>query len=287
MPNVLLTRKANKRISSREKDKSTEKREKISQSRRAIEEYLAAKNSNTDPVTGQEFFKPVTGRPPKEVIFIQRDTSRNISEQLYSLRSKSQDTRRLPVQSSKLSIEQSEKIVKRIKELRYKQIFEELKPDVYERVTAITIKKSTLSPRTLEILSPLLKEIQEFNEKLSFAEFQESLEILMKVLRPDQKSIILKTCKSRTPVKSYDFRPKINQSRLERPKSVENLYERGIKQQKWVQQKLENQKKMREASEMNECTFKPRILKSVIRQNKSLDSSAFEPFLPLSGSFYY
>jgi len=48
----------------------SENREKISQSRKAIEEYLSAKNSTKDPKTGQEFFKPVTGRPPVSVLNI-------------------------------------------------------------------------------------------------------------------------------------------------------------------------------------------------------------------------
>ena len=48
--------------------KNNENREKISQSRKMIEEYLSAKISTKDPSTGQEFFKPVTGRPPASVI---------------------------------------------------------------------------------------------------------------------------------------------------------------------------------------------------------------------------
>lgn len=42
-------------------------RAKISSSRKAIEDYLKELNSNKDPKTGQELFKPVVGRPPKFV----------------------------------------------------------------------------------------------------------------------------------------------------------------------------------------------------------------------------
>ena len=64
IPNTDLTRKTNQKIVS-----TSEKHAKISQSRKAIEEYLSAKNSTKDPMTGQEYFKPVIGRPPRAVIF--------------------------------------------------------------------------------------------------------------------------------------------------------------------------------------------------------------------------
>ena len=97
----------------------------------------------------------------------------------------------------KLSSQQSEKILKRIKELRYRQIFDDLRPDEHERITPEGIKRSTLSPRTYRILTPLLKEMESLYEKLNFYEFCESMEILMKVLRPDERSIVLKICKTK------------------------------------------------------------------------------------------
>ena len=261
----------------------SEKREKISQSRKAIEEYLSTKNATKDPVTGQEFFKPLTGRPPKG----REANSKNIGEYLYSKRSKSQEPKRPCSQSSKLSTNQSEKILHRIKELRYKQIFQDLKPDEFERITPDTVKKSILSPRTLKILSPLLQEMEDLNEKLNFAEFQESMEILMKSLRPDERSILLKTCKATPLNEENDFKPKINQSSMVRPNSVGSLYHRNLKKQSFVKEKCEQIKKAKEESEMNECTFKPKILKYSVDQSESLDNSGFEPFLPLSGSYCY
>ena len=59
IPDTRLTKVTNTKL--------TEKREKITQSRRAIEEYLLNKNSSKDPKTGQDFFKPVIGRPPRTV----------------------------------------------------------------------------------------------------------------------------------------------------------------------------------------------------------------------------
>lgn len=206
---------------------------------------------------------------------------------MYSKRSRSQEPKRPSSQLSKLSAQQSEKILHRIKELRYKQLFEELRPDECERISADSVKKSCLSQRTLKILSPLLQEMEDLNEKLNFAEFQESMEILLKSLRPDERSILLKTCKAKAAVPENDFKPKINQSSIMRPKSVESLYQRSMKRQNWNKEKYEQEKKLKAESEMNECTFKPKILKYSVDQSESLDNSGFEPFLPLSGSYYY
>lgn len=129
--------------------------------------------------------------------------------------------------------------------------------------------------------------MHDLNEKLNLAEFRESMEILMKVLRPDERSILLKTNKPRPVPEENNFKPKINQTSIYRPKSVESLYERNLKKQNWVRERCEQEKKTKDQNEMNECTFKPKILKYSVDQSESLDNSGFEPFLPLSGSFYY
>jgi hypothetical protein len=245
-----------------------------------IEEYLSSKNSTKDPTTGQDFFKPVTGRPPVSVIFNKRRTnSQTIGDYLYSQRSKSSEPHR-PLAKKKLSSQQSEKILNRIKELRFKQIFDELKPDEHERITPESIKKTTLSPRTHKILTPLLKEMESLYEKLNFNEFCESMEILMKVLRPDERSIVLKTCKTKTvekPQEKSGFKLKNNES----------LYERSLQKLKIVQERREVRRKEIESLEVEGCTFKPKILKYPSPPRETDDFLAFEPFKPLSESYFY
>lgn len=171
----------------------------------------------------------------------------------------------------------------RIKELRYKQIFEDLKPDEYERITPESIKKTTLTPRTKKILTPLLREMENLYEKLNYKEFCESMDILMKVLRPDERSIVLKTCKQPQVIEKQQKEEKS----FVRLKSEENLYDRNLKKQMWSKEKSELTKKMLEQSEMNECTFKPKILKYSGNQGASEEHLAFEPFKPLSESYFY
>jgi hypothetical protein len=261
-------------------------REKISQSRKAIEDYLKEKNSLKDPKTGQDLFKPVVGRPPKFVIFNQRKVdSRTIGDHLYSLRSHSQCSQSSGQSSIKTSSNQSEKLVARVKEVRFEQIFLDLKPNSCDLITPDTIKSSTLSPKTLKILTPLLNELKDLNERLNFSEFCESMEILMKTLTPEEKSSLLKTGKGKPEQEHLDFKPKINES--QRPLSVESLYERNLKKMLWVKEKCELEKKRKEESQMVECTFKPKILKYSVEEPSSPESQGFEPFRPLSESFYF
>jgi hypothetical protein len=266
----------------------TEKREKISQSRKAIEEYLSSKTSKKDPSTGQDLFKPIIGRPPKTVKKSQREPQgQKIGEYLYSKRSKSSEPKRPSSNTSKLSLQQSEKILTRIKELRFKQIFEDLKPNEHERITPEGVKKANLSPRTYKILNPLLQEMESLNEKLNFSEFCESMECFFKSLRPDERSVLLKTAKTKVTDEVPEFKPKINENSFYRPKSVENLYERNLKKQQWVREKCELQKKVKEDSELIECTFKPKILRYSNEVDDSDDMTAFSAFKPLSESYYY
>lgn len=207
---------------------------------------------------------------------------------MYSKRSRSSEPKRPSSNTSKLSLQQSEKILNRIKELRFKQIFEELKPNEHERITPEGVKKSTLSPRTLKIITPLLQEMESLNEKLNFAEFCESMETFLKSLRPDERCIILKTCKPKASDEVLTFKPKINDSSIFRPKSVESLYDRNVRKQQWVREKCEQQKKEKDDSELVDCTFKPKILKySEPVLNESDEVMTFSAFKPLSESYYY
>lgn len=184
-------------------------------------------------------------------------------------------------------MQQSEKILTRIKELRFKQIFEQLRPNEHERITPDGVKRSTLSPRTMKILTPLLQEMESLNEKLNFTEFCESMECFLRSLRPDERSILLRTVKAKQQDEVLEFKPKINENSFYRPKSVENLYERNLKKQQWVKEKCEMQKKEKDESELIECTFKPKILRYSNEVNESDDSIAFSAFKPLSESYYY
>jgi len=118
-------------------------------------------------------------------------------------------------------------------------------------------------------------------EKLNFDEFCESMDILMKVLRPDERSIVLKICKTKT------VEEKVQGRSLIKLKSNESLYERNVKKLKISNEKTEMRKKELENVEVEGCTFKPKILKYPSPPSRSDDMIAFEPFKPLSESYFY
>lgn len=107
----------------------------------------------------------------------------------------------------------------------------------------------------------------------------------MKTLTPDQKSNLLKTRKTRADPEPNDFKPKINPG--PRPTTEESLYERNLKKMIWVKEKCELEKKRQEESMLAQCTFKPKITKYSHEVEESCESLAFEPFRPLSESFYF
>ena len=76
------------------------------------------------------------------------------------------------------SSEQSEKIQKRVKYLRFKEIFDKLKPNSKGFINKNTIKLTTLNEKQISILRPLLEEINKYDENLSFNDFLESIKAL-------------------------------------------------------------------------------------------------------------
>jgi predicted house-cleaning noncanonical NTP pyrophosphatase (MazG superfamily) len=99
------------------------------------------------------------------------------------------------VQNSPCVTEKSEKIVKKIKLTRYKEIFEDLLPDIKGCINKETIYKSNLPDKIKHIVKPLIDEIEEFDESLNFKEFCDAMEVLLKFTSPADKSLLLKTSK--------------------------------------------------------------------------------------------
>ena len=107
------------------------------------------------------------------------------------------------------------------------------------------------------------------------------MDILMKVLRPDERSIVLKICKT----KSVEV--KVQEKSLVKLKSNESLYERNVKKLQISNEKTEIRKKELENIEVEGCTFKPKILKYPSPPSRADDMIAFEPFRPLTESYFY
>ncbi len=131
-----------------------------------------------------------------------------------------------------------------------------LLPDNKGLISELTINKASPS-KIISIISPLIEEIKELDEKLSFNEFSDAMDQLMKVLNPTEKGIILNTAKPK---------PVVAEKRLSRPKtsqqsgkSILNLYERGLQQKKETWKRIMREQEEKAKLEMKECVFKPKI----------------------------
>ena len=181
------------------------------------------------------------------------------------------DNPRSVSQLSVTSDKKTERIMKKIKYQRYKEIFSMLLPDIKGLISKETIYKNNLSSGLRKIISPLLDELEELNETLDFNEFYDAMEMLMKSLTPGDKSIILLPTKAKTvPDIEYNFKPKTNAEQ----NSVSNftLYERGIQKKQEISRKIEKERKNNLESEMKECKFTPNLMNNQkkIKNNISL-----------------
>lgn len=202
IPDTTKTQKINNSFTARAKDK-------IANSRRSIEEYINRSKiiENIDQETGQPLFHPRIGRPPVK----RTSSAKEIGERLYSAgkRSVSQESRYRD--TPKLANTNSERILSRVKHNRYRQLFELLSPnDGF--ISKDTVERSKFSGVIRRILSPLLDELAKLDEKLNYDEFFDSMEMLMRVLNPNEKNLLLMTSKPKLEKQEFSFKPSLNHS---------------------------------------------------------------------------
>ncbi|CAG9313240.1 unnamed protein product [Blepharisma stoltei] len=270
-PDTSLTSKVNKSFSKTEKSKDKHPPE------------ISTSQENTDPVTGQPFFRPRIGRAPAK-----RDV-KDIGEHLYSYAKKSISVEIKSQSPKHLGNMTSEKIVERIKYLRLKEIFEMMDPDENGNISSRTIEKSSLPPTIRAILYPLIEELTNMNETLNFDEFLESVELLLKTLSPGEKSILLMSNKPKPQQQpQYTFKPSINTS-FSQDSTGEPIYVRNAKKLEITQSKLKKERSIKEITEMNQCTFFPQTNKQKIHKDQSessfLDASFPVTFIGINNSY--
>lgn len=214
--------------------------ERLYTSRKATEEILQNKrkemNQLVDPVTGQEYFKPKIGRPPREkseVFSVQRDKSTSFTQKL-ELASK----------------DRNEELLARKKRLRYLEIFNAMNPCNVEKIYFDVIATQFLDPEVVKVIYPLLQELEETGEKLDFDEFFDSLENLCKYLTPEERYALIKE-KPKNEVK-FEVKPRMSSS-------TGKMYSRSVKFKEDVNNKLNAERIKQSDLELKECTFHPKI----------------------------
>lgn len=197
---------------------------------------LDQSNNYFDPSTGQEFFKPLTGRPPKNRNSFQMP----IGEYLYSKRNNRQKSQTQSHQTSTSSSKycigyaNSSKIVEEMKKCRLMDIFNLLDSDRDGEISAEKIDISKLESHVLEAFSPLLCEMEELGQSLNFEEFYEASDRLLQTLSIGERNQIFRLPKSKQSTdNNLTFHPSINENSVKiaaakRPYGSLNIYDMYI-----------------------------------------------------------
>lgn len=170
--------------------------------------------------------------------------------------------------------DRSERLMKKIKYQRYKEIFEILSPNTKGVITPETVRKFSIPSLIGKLLQPLLEELEELNETLDFNEFYDAMEMLMKALTPGDKSALLLPSKSKqVQVENYEFKPKTNVGKVNTGNmSMSSLYDRGLQRKTDFSRRVEKEREVIKEAEMKECKFVP----SITSHKRSLSSKSFK-----------
>ena len=151
-----------------------------------------------------------------------------------------------------ISKSKSDRIYEKMKQNRYKELFEALKMPQEAVLSAEQATVDKLPSDIATILRPLLTELQMMGETLDLEEFCASMDNLMKVLSPIEKATVLR--------KTYEV-PQ-SQPTPKRPSSVNtelSLYEREMLKKKALEERLRHEKVQAETAKVAECSFRPQI----------------------------
>lgn len=239
--------------------------ERLANSRLTIETNLQKirekQSSLVDPQTGQEFFKPKVGRPPK----LERNTDNlPIGLYLFSHNTSKDSSKSLEPSPSieLLSRQRSTQIIERLKIERFRELFEMLNPDDNEEIISNRVEPEKLSAELLTVLFPLLEELEQLGEPINFSEFCEAMSNLLQTLTPGDKSMILVPRRT-VPTEEHSHQPQTNEYNLtdyhQKQLAKLPMYERMAYLQKEKQKRIELAKAQKQQAELEQCTFHPKI----------------------------
>lgn len=97
----------------------------------------------------------------------------------------------------KLSNEQTDRIINRIKTIRFVQLFENLNPNENQEINAKTIESPKLSKIIIKILRPFLDELKSLSYGLTLEQFCKVMELYLRDLTPEERSTLLQIGKKK------------------------------------------------------------------------------------------
>jgi hypothetical protein len=156
--------------------------QKVISSRKNLQHYLEIREQN--PKT------PIRSRSPvNKSRVLPKKTCRSQSHEL----------------KVKLSNEQTDKILTRIKTIRFIQLFEILNPNENQEINKNTIIKAKLPKLISKILEPFFNELQSLSYGLNLEHFCKVMELYIKELTPEERSYLLQIGKRRPSPKNKNL----------------------------------------------------------------------------------
>jgi hypothetical protein len=207
-----------------------------------------------DPVTGQKYFQPQIGKK------IERQREDNVWEDLYKHKKRASEGE-IDFPYAPVDLEAGQKtqeILDKKKKDKFEEIFKKLRPDSFGRLHSKSITCKELGPDLVRVLDPLLVEIQEAKTFISYKEFCESMENLLKTLNPNEKNLIFAKAK---------IDPPVIHTKSKSISDFNQLFMRQALRDHKQQQRMDLEKDKVRMEEIKGCTFKPKILKYVPKKS--------------------
>ncbi|KAL4487213.1 hypothetical protein ABPG72_017932 [Tetrahymena utriculariae] len=164
---------------------------KVIRQEKEINQLRQKLNEFKDKQTGQPFFQPQTGRAP----FKQRNQENlNVNEFLYQqfkIDSSRKKREQLEKQKEKPQLQindNSRKIVQQLEDNRLREIFSLLDDDQDGQIDSKNINITSISPKILELISPVLYEMEDYHFQLNYEEFSSAIKRLAKGMTSQQKN---------------------------------------------------------------------------------------------------
>lgn len=136
-------------------------------------------------------------------------------------------------------------------------------------INSISISIDSLDAKSLDILTPLFKELQETGAQLNYESFCKKLNIIVSGLTIEEKAHLLKR-DSKELIETPTHKVSLTQPTLSKVTQVmmadkrksesgSDIYDRLVKAYKITEEKNKQTKEILENKKLEVCTFKPKI----------------------------
>ena len=244
------------------KKKSEEEQEKLRQKTDEID---------TDPVTGQKLFKPLTS------VQSERHLSRYNSEPIWEYLYKQKDHKKTEISAaqqesfkqmeaisvSKKASENSDKIFDEFRHKQLQRLFALMDSDCDGKISAGAININGIDVSALKVLTPFFEELELKNLPINEAEFTRKMEEFYRTLNVEEKAFLIRR-QDKKEQEEPERKPfiSINSTILAEKKRGSlpaDFYERQSTVTKMTEMRIQKIREEKSDEAIKDCTFKPLI----------------------------